>query len=91
MTEEQLNAIEEMAYCLFAPDEIAIAIEMEAADFYDCLSDPSSPAYRAFYKGLTRQKLECRQAIIKAANNGSNPAQMWVMKMLDRVDSMTRD
>lgn len=85
LREEQLKAVEELAYALFTPREIAIAIVVRPEEFKQEIESESGEVWYAYQKGLTRQKLELHQSIIKAAHNGSNPAQMEVLKMFNRV------
>lgn len=84
-SKEQLKAIEDLGYALFTPTEIAIAIKVIPDDFKQEIEKGYDEAFFAYQKGLTRQKLELHQSIIKAAHNGSNPAQMEVLKMFNRV------
>lgn len=85
-SEEQLNIIEEMAYRLFEPYKIAINLEVDEYDFIDQINQPSE-ARKAFYKGIIRHEMELREQIIKAALNGSNPAQDQLLKMFQTLTS----
>lgn len=79
---EQLKNIEEMAYQLFSPFEIALALETEEADeFIEEIGSPGTDAHKAFYKGYLRQLGE----LIKAARNGSNPAQIELLKCITNI------
>lgn len=83
---EQLNNIEEMSYRLFSPFEIALALETEDQDdFIEEIGRPCSDAHRAFYKGYFRQLDELRADTIKAARNGSNPAQLELLKCVTNI------
>lgn len=84
--EEQLKNIEEMSYRLFSPIEIALALEIkEQDDFIEEISCAGSNAHRAFYKGYLRQLGELRNDTIKAARNGSNPAQTELLKCIINI------
>ena len=85
LTEEQLKAVEDLAYALFTPSEIAIAIVVRHDELKEEIEQGYGEVWAAYQKGLVRQKLELHQSIIKAAHNGSNPAQMEVLKMFNRV------
>ena len=85
MNEETLKAIEEMAYQLFTPAEIAISLEMEEDEFVSSLKDRYSDVHRSFYRGYFRQLGEVRSYTIKAAHNGSNPAQMELLKLIGDI------
>lgn len=80
-SEEQLKTIEDMAYRLFQPYLIAINLEVDEDDFIDEIQQKST-ARTAFYKGVIRHENEVREQIIKAALNGSNPAQEQLIKLL---------
>lgn len=86
-SEEQLSLIEEMAYLLISPSLIAVNLGMMEADLRYHLKDETSPVYQAFYKGLLRQKMELHRSIIKAAGNGSNPAQEQLKAMVRAMET----
>lgn len=85
--EEQLKEIEEMAYLLISPTLIAVNLEITEYDMREMLKDEDSPVYKAFYKGLLRQKMQLNHSIIKAAANGSNPAQEQLKAMLSAIET----
>ena len=64
LTQEQREEIEKMAYRLIPPGMIAINIGVDETD----------------YRGHLSQMVEVREAIIKSAINGSNPAQQELIK-----------
>lgn len=82
LTTEQLNSIEDLAYRLVPPGLIAINIEVDEFDFMDDLRTPGTNVRSAFYKGYMKQVIETREAIIKTAQNGSNPAQTELLKFM---------
>ncbi|HBB00726.1 MAG: hypothetical protein A2W86_11785 [Bacteroidetes bacterium GWD2_45_23] len=80
-SEEQLKTIEEMSYRLFQPHLIAINLEVDEDEFIEEIYQKSL-ARTAFYKGIIRHENEIREQIIKAALNGSNPAQEQLIRLL---------
>lgn len=84
-TEEQLNAIEEFAYRLYQPSYIAIALEVDPDDFKEDITVRTTDAAKAYYKGFLRQLDEVHTDTIKAARNGSNPAQIELMRYIQSV------
>ena len=86
-SEEQLSQIEEMAYLLISPALIAVNFEMPEYEMRQYLKDEDTPVYKAFYKGLLRQKMELHRSIIKAAGNGSNPAQEQLKAMVRAMET----
>lgn len=80
LTQEQREEIEKMAYRLIPPGMIAINIGVDETDFLAELRTPGTEVRTAFYQGHLRQMVEVREAIIKSAINGSNPAQQELIK-----------
>lgn len=80
LTQQQLDEIEKMAYRLIPPGMIAINIGVDETDFLAELRTPGTDIRTAFYRGHLRQMVEVREAIIKSAINGSNPAQQELIK-----------
>ena len=85
MKPELLNSIEELAYLLFTPGEIAISLQLDKDEFLEKINQPTEDINQAFYKGYLRQLSELRIEIIKAARNGSNPAQLELIKCLQSL------
>lgn len=85
LSEEQLEIIEQMGYRLFTPEMVAINIEVDEDVFLEEITIPGTDARIAYYKGVIRQEMELREAIIKAAGNGSNPAQEQLIKMINQL------
>ena len=80
VTQQQREEIEKMAYRLIPPGIIAINIGVDETDFLTELRTPGTGVRVAFYRGHIRQMIEVREAIIKSAINGSNPAQQELIK-----------
>lgn len=90
LSKEQSKALEEMAYLLIPTNLIAINLDIDEIDFKLEIRDPKSPVYKAFYKGIIRQKMELHQSIVQASKNGSNPAQEQIIKMLEVITGQLR-
>lgn len=90
--EEQLKDIEEMAFRLFSPEEIALAMELDnlADEFLEDCRTPGTPAHRAYFKGYLRQVASLREDTIKAARNGSNPAQEELARIAEELGRALR-
>lgn len=80
LTRQQRDEIEKMAYRLIPPGLIAINIGADETDFLAELRTPGTEIRKAFYQGHLKQLVEVREAIIKSAVNGSNPAQQELIK-----------
>lgn len=87
LTEEIRKSIEDLAYRLISPSLIAINIEADELDFMTELRTPGTQVREAFYTGYMRQLIETREAIIKTAQNGSNPAQMELLKFFREINN----
>ena len=90
LTKEQSESLEEMAYLLIPTDLIAINLGMDYTAFMSEIRDPDSPVYKAYYKGILRQKMELHQNIVQASKNGSNPAQEQIIKLLETITGLLR-
>ena len=86
LTEEQLKEIENAAYMLISPTMIAINLEVDENDFWTELRTRGTPIFKAYYKGYLKQLTELRTSIIKSAHNGSNPAQLEVLKFFQDIE-----
>jgi hypothetical protein len=80
LNEEQINEIREMAKLFFSPDDIALNIGMEPEEFKLEILSGTGEVFSAFKQGWLQGEIPLRKSIARAAENGSNPAQM---KMLD--------
>lgn len=87
LTTEQLEQVEQLAYRLLPPREIAIIVEVNALDLSDAIQTEGSPEHQAFYRGYLRQVVEQRDALIRAAQNGSNPAQEELLKLVQNLEN----
>lgn len=87
LNEEQLNAIEDLAYRLIALSLIAINIGVDETDFIQEVRTPGTKVREAFYKGYLRQLVETRESLIKSAKNGSNPAQMELLRFINDLNN----
>ena len=81
LTEEQINEITDMAQLFFAPEDIAINIGVDTEEFKISLLAETGPAYFAFKKGWLLGEIPLRKSIARAAQNGSNPAQVKMLEL----------
>lgn len=86
LTQEQLKIVKEMAYRLVSPELIAINLEVDVYDFKMALEADGS-IRSAFFSGYLQQLIETRDALIKSAHNGSNPAQLELLKFIRDMDN----
>lgn len=87
LTTEQLSSIEDLSYRLIIPELVAVNIGVDETDFVHEVRISGTAARTAYYKGYLRQTIETREAIIKTAQNGSNPAQSELLKFLNDVQN----
>ena len=82
MNKEQCDEVEQMVYHLIQPGLIAVNIGVDEQDFIEQVRTPGTQARTSFYRGYIRQLIEVRASLIKAAKNGSNPAQQELIKFI---------
>lgn len=85
LTTEQLDNITDLAYRLVPPGLISINLEVDELDFIEAIRTPGTNIRNAFYQGYIKQMIETREAIIKTAQNGSNPAQTELLKFMQEM------
>ena len=85
LNEEQLKNIYELAYRLLEPKEIALAIGLDVEEFCLECQIQSTEASKKYYEGRLQQIAEIREQMIKAAKNGSNPAQEMLLALLNHT------
>ena len=86
ISDNDLKEIEELAGLFLLPDEIAVLLGKDIADFCSTLKNKRSPAYLAYFKGKTSSKTAIRRNIIKMAKNGSPGAEEMVNKYCEEQD-----
>lgn len=86
LSEEQLECVQNMGYLLIPPKLCALNLEVDELDFLSEIRTPGSPIHKAYHLGYVRQLVDCRLAILKAARNGSNPAQAELLKYFEEAE-----
>ncbi|MBR4533093.1 MAG: hypothetical protein IKO85_00895 [Bacteroidaceae bacterium] len=87
LNKEQREQLEQMGYMLIPPQLAAINLEMDELEFLTELKTVGSEVQKAYYSGYIRELVETRQAIVKAAHNGSNPAQVELLRLINRMQN----
>lgn len=90
LNEEQLETIRKAGALLLPPSLVAINLEVDELDFLNEVRNRQSPIHKAYYSGYLEQLSETRAAIIKSARNGSNPAQLEVLKFIQEITRQLR-
>lgn len=86
LDDQQLEAIEEMAYHGFTSSEIAEVIGIDSTTMENfAWQEKRHPVFNAYRKGYLKSQLELRQRIFRDAKNGSSPAQTLAYKILDNA------
>jgi hypothetical protein len=78
LTEEQLSEIQNMASLFFAPEEIALNIEVDPDDFLLLILSKTNPAWSSYMAGRLGAEIELRRSIQQSALHGSTPAQQMM-------------
>ena len=87
LNKEQREQLEQMGYMLIPPQLAATNLEVDELEFLTEMKAVGSEVRQAYYSGYLRQLVETRQAIVKAAHNGSNPAQVELLKLINRMQN----
>ena len=87
LSKEKREQLEQMGYMLIPPTLAAINLEVDQLEFLTALRTNGSDVQQAYYSGYLRQLVETRQAIVKAAHNGSNPAQVELLRLIGRMQN----
>jgi hypothetical protein len=87
LTETELNSIKELAEHFYTPAEIEIVIELPTGSLEEELENPNSAAFKAFHSGFLKSDFELRKNLKEAANNGSHPAQLQMLKFSNQLKS----
>ncbi len=82
--EEQLKEVEEMAGLFFAPEDIAVNLELNEDDsevFTAAVifKDTANPLVSAYFRGWMAAEVALRKAIKQSALNGSSPSQQAML------------
>lgn len=84
-TEFELSEIEKLAGLLMNPEEIAIILEKDIAEFQDEI-DLKGEAWKNFMKGFLLTKSKVRQSIILMAQRDSSPAQELIDRTITNLE-----
>lgn len=87
LSKEQLEELENLAYKLVPIQIMAVILEVDELSFREELALKGSDAYNAYFRGYGKLLVEQRESIIRAAKNGSTPAQEMVAKMITAFDN----
>lgn len=90
LSKAQLDALEESGYRLLSPALTAINLEVDELELSEEIRMPGTEAHKAYYRGYLRQTISLRDAIIRSAINGSNPAQVELLKFVKAVNNQLK-
>ena len=82
---EILEQLEEFSSLMFTVAEIAIILEVNPAELKDVIEDPDTDFFKAFQKGRLQREAEVRTSIFNLAKNGSSPAQLSALKLIENA------
>lgn len=87
LTEEQLNEIESLAGVFMDPKDIMIILGLpkhQEERFIEILTwETENPIHSAYHRGRLKAIVTLRESIKQSALNGSNPAQIEMMKFFN--------
>lgn len=82
-TDEQLLELKKFGAAFFSVKKTAICMQLHEKDLADELRNDKSEGYAAYYSGFYESEAKVNKAIIDLAINGSSPAQMQAIKLMD--------
>lgn len=75
MKPEQIAQIEDLATLQFSVDEVAVIMDMKAAQLSD------GDGFRAYMRGRLKAQAEVRRSIVSMAKQGSSPAHKQFLEL----------
>lgn len=85
LSPDLLKDLEEFASLMFSLEEISLIIETDLNELRELVHDPRSDAYKTFRKGRLQREAEVRNSIFTLAKNGSSPAQLSALKLIENA------
>jgi len=82
---DMIPELEQFASLMFTLEEISLILEVDYGELRSFLNDPVSDYLKAFRRGRLRREAEVRESIFKLAHNGSSPAQMTALKLIENA------
>jgi len=70
---------------MFNLQEIALILELDFQELQEAITDPDSDLFKAFKKGRLEREAEIRGSIFNLAKNGSSPAQLSAIKLIENA------
>lgn len=84
LDKNKLIELERLAGVFYTVPQIAIVLQVEQLDLdREIFRNGNTPEYTAYHKGKLQSEADVRQAIFKAAKDGSGPAQALAMKLIE--------
>ena len=82
LTKEQLEEIQHWAEVFYQPDQVAIIMFLNKAEFLQEYANKESEVCLAFKRGYLKSEGEIRKSIFEQAKAGSGPAQTLAWKLI---------
>lgn len=84
LNDKQLKELEEYAAVCLSIEELSVMLEVDDVKLQAAIfRSGKSAEYIAYNKGQLTEIIQIRQAIFKAAKDGSGPAQTLAVKIID--------
>jgi hypothetical protein len=88
LSSEQLAEIERLSGLFFDFVSISIVVEIDVHLFLKEIDNTDSQIYKAYFKGKLLAECEIRKSVIQLAKQGSGPAQLLALKMLNDMNKI---
>lgn len=85
MKKEILDEIEKFASLAFAPEQVAVIVEIDEKKFLNEMLDNESEIFKAYNKGILLTEAKLREVVFDQAFSGSTPAQNIAKTYMDEL------
>ncbi|KKU30817.1 MAG: hypothetical protein UX45_C0034G0010 [Candidatus Uhrbacteria bacterium GW2011_GWF2_46_218] len=82
LTEVQLKEIESLSGIFLEPEEIAILLDLDEAEFMNDIRKKKGNIWNAYFRGKTESKKDIHTNIVKMAKHGSPQAEEMAKQMI---------
>lgn len=90
LTEVQLKEIETLSGIFLEPEEIAVLMDLDEAEFMDDISKKKGAVWISYFRGKTESKKDIHTNIVKMAKHGSPQAEEMAKQMITQQEIAER-
>jgi hypothetical protein len=90
LTEVQLKEIETLSGIFLEPEEIAVLMDLDEAEFMNDISRKKGAVWTSYFRGKTESKKDIHTNIVKMAKHGSPQAEEMAKQMINQQEIAER-